>query len=187
MNGMRDYTFTLQAGQELSRNVEGTFFHVVKASGDIKIRFDEGVQISRSEGMGGSTPKYSRVEIESPIAQTVTISLGEGVVTDARATVNATVNTTIEPADTVSNPGDVTATAARVLAIAADPNRKEVEFCLPSTAQNPVRIGNAAVTANSGSILEPGCSKVFGCDAALYVIRTDAPDETVTVFSLEKP
>lgn len=185
----RTYPVSLSAGVDYQLNVSGNMYAVISNTGEFSITFDDSSKLSnQSAGMGGEfIDSYQMVKLNSTTAQTVTVILGFGKFADARASVNATINTTIAPSDTVNNPGDVTATAAAGLLIAANPNRKEVEICLPSTATNPVRIGNASVTANSGSILEPGSSKVFGVEAALYVIRTSAPDEIVTVLELERP
>jgi hypothetical protein len=185
----RSYVVSLTANQEYPLRVRGNMYAVVDNTGEFIITFDESSRITKAtSGTGGEFQQpYEDVKLLSTTTQTVTIILGFGKYRDARASVNATINTTIAPSDTVNNPGDVTAGAAATLAIAANANRKEVELCLPSTATNPVRVGNASVTASSGSILEPGTSKVFGVEAALYVIRTAAPDETVTVLELERP
>lgn len=185
----KTYTVALVANQESTLRVPGNMYAVIESASDFTITFDEANRlVKQTAGMGANFgEEYSDVVLLSTTAQTVTIILGFGSFSDARASLNATVNTTIAPSDTVNNPGDVTASAAATLAIAANANRKEVELCLPSTATNPVRVGNASVTATSGSILEPGTSKVFGVEAALYVIRTASPDETVTVLELERP
>lgn len=185
----RSYTISLTANQEFNLGVDGNMYAVIDNTGEFEITLDESNKlVKQAAGMGGKFDDvYERITLLSTTTQTITIIFGFGSFVDARASVNATVNTTIEPSDTVNNPGDVTATAAAALAIAANANRKEVEICLPSTATNPVRVGSATVTAASGSILEPGTSKVFGVEAALYVIRTASPDETVTVLELERP
>lgn len=184
----RTYTISLTANQEYPLGVDGNMYAVIDNTGVFTITLDESNRlVNQSSGMGGKfQDEYERVTLLSTTTQTVTAIFGYGEFADARASVNATINTTISPSDTVNNPGDVSAGAAATLAIAANPNRKEVELCLPSTATNPVRVGNASVTASSGSILEPGTSKVFGLEGALYVIRTASPSETVTVLELER-
>lgn len=183
------YTIALQANQAVTRDIPGNMYSVQSSTGPFSIVFDGNhtvEELTTSQG-GEFVDTYTKQKFISPTAQTIKVILGFGRHNDARASVNATVNTTIAPSDTVNNPGDVTAGAAATLAISANANRKEVELCLSSDAQNPVRIGNSSVTANSGSILEPGASKVFAVEAALYVIRTNAPNEIVTVLELERP
>jgi hypothetical protein len=185
----RSYTLALTAGQEFTQNIRGNMYAVVDNTGDFTITFDETARVAKSTaGVGGEFESvYEQVTFLSTTTQTVVIVLGFGKYRDARATVNATVNTTISPSDTLVAPGDVVAGVAAVLAIAANADTKEVEICLPSTATNPVRVGPAGVTASSGSIIEPGMSKAFATEAALYVIRTASPDETVTVLALRRP
>ena len=185
----KTYLLSLVANQEYTQRVPGNVYSVISNTGTFTATFDESNKLTdQTAGMTHQfDAPYTDVVFLSPTTQTVKVLLGFGKFSDARASVNATINTTIAPSDTVNNPGDVTAGATATLAIAANANRKEVELCLPSTATNPVRVGNASVTATSGSILEPGTSKVFGVEAALYVIRTASPDETVTVLELERP
>lgn len=184
----RTYNISLTAGQDFNLNVNGEMYAVIESAAEFTITFDESNRITKAiAGTGGRfRDNYSKVTLNSTTTQTVTLVLGFGQYNDSRSSVNATINTTIAPSDTVINSGDVTAGASASLLAAANPDRKEIEICLPSTATNPVRIGNSSVTASSGSILEVGSSKVFGCEAALYVIRTGAVDETVTVLELER-
>lgn len=185
---MRDYKFTLAAGQERDLNVEGDWFHVLEASGVIGIKFDQGVRIDRSEGQGGSR-LYEKVSVYSPIAQTVTLSLGYGQETDARATVNATINTTIAPTDTVTPFAEVTILAgATTLLAAANANRKELRIGVKSTEANGVYIGNIGVGAvTQGGYIEEGSVEYVGSEAAIYGYNPGAGSITVNVLSLERP
>jgi hypothetical protein len=187
----RSYKITLTAGQDYEFGVNGNMYAITSATGAFTIVFDESQRIEDAEkGTGGQFDEmYKRVVLNSPTTQTVIIVLGFGKYTDARATLSATVNTTIEPSDTINNPGDVTATTVAALAIASNVNRKEVELAVPSDQLFGVRVGNAAVTNASGSLIEPGTSKTFAVEAALYVIREAAATSnvTVTVLELERP
>lgn len=87
---------------------------------------------------------------------------------------------------TIVNSGDKTVTNTPTLLAAKNLKRKEIEICLPSTAVDAIRVGNASVTTSSGSIIEPGTSKVFDSQAAWYAIRTGATDEIVTVIELAR-
>ena len=185
---MRDYKFTLAAGQERSLNVEGDWFHVLAATGTIQIRFDEGVQIDRSEGQGGSR-SYKRVNVQSSTAQTVVLSLGYGQETDARSTVNATINTTIEPSNTILPKAEVTiAAGATVILAAANANRKELRLGVKSSEANGVYIGNASVgAATPGGYIEEGSVEYVGTEAAVYGYNAGAVSIDVNVLDLERP
>lgn len=185
---MRDYKFTLAAGQERSLNVQGNWFHVLQATGTVKIRFDDGVQIDRGEGQGGSR-SYQKVSVYSSIAQTVVLSLGVGMETDSRATVNATINTTIEPTDTLTPRAEVSIGAgATVLLAAANANRKELRLGIKSTEANGVYIGNVGVGAvTPGGYIEEGSIEYVGTEAAVYGYNPGAAAVVVNVLELERP
>ena len=184
---MKDFTVSLKQDVPHIITFPGSAFHIQDASSFVTLRFDNGDAIKREKTQGGTVGRFQRVELLSAVDQMVTVTIGDGLSIDGRAqVVGATINTTISPSDTVINSGDVVAGASATLIAAANANRKEIEICLPSTATDSVRIGNAGVAASSGSILEVGSSKVFGCEAALYVIRTGSVDETVTVLELER-
>ena len=124
----RSYQIALTAGQEFEFGVSGNMYAVVDSTGQFIITFDESQRITKAEqGTGGEFPEaYSRVTLLSTTTQSITIILGFGKYSDARATVNATVNTTIAPSNTLANPADVpVGVAATVIAI-ADANRKEI-------------------------------------------------------------
>ena len=202
---------TLQPGQEKPYPAGGNYLTVVKSLELLEIDLINRSDSVESHVIKSGTlhdKKFDSIVVKNLGASAVNITIvtGVGKITQSQDEAVVTVDTsggsvpvTLDEAqlnvtisqnfvsDVVNNPGDVLAGAAATLAIAANANRKEVEICLPSDATNPVRIGNASVTASSGSILEPGTSKVFGCEAALYVIRTASPDETVTVLELERP
>lgn len=185
---MRDYKFTLAAGQERSLNVEGDWFHVLEADGTIKIRFDDGVQINRGQGQGGSR-SYKRVNVQSSTAQTVTLSLGYGVETDARATVDATINTTIAPSNTINPKAEVTIGAgATVLLINANVNRKELRIGVKSSEANGVYIGDNTVGAAApGGYVEEGAIEYIATESAVYGYNAGATSIVVNVLELERP
>lgn len=185
---MRDYKFTLLAGQERDLNVEGDWFHVLDANGTIGIRFDQGVRIERQEGQGGSR-LYEKVSVYSSTAQTVTLSLGYGQETDARASINATINTTIEPSDTLNPLAEVSIGAgATVLLSAANANRKELRIGVKSSEANGVYIGDIGTGAvTPGGYIEEGSVEYVGTEAAVYGYNSGAGSIDVNVLELERP
>jgi hypothetical protein len=187
---LADYTLTFGGAGQQPIHVQGQFVRIREASGDVYLQIDGASELKRKAGEAinlGAGNDSRRVMVRSIIAQTVEITTSSEKQSDDRATINATISTTLAGSNTINNPGDITASALVSAAIAANANRKVVKFSLPSTATNPVRLGNATVTAASGDILEPGSSVSYGDESAWYVIRTAAPDETVTVLELERP
>lgn len=187
-NGLKDYPFVLGAGAEVDLNVQGDYFQVISASGDIGLRFDEAAMITRAQGMGGSA-EYSRVSVYSPIAQTVVVSLGYGIATDSRASLSATVNTTVEPATQNIPLAEVSVGAgSTVLLAAANADQKELRVGVKSTEANGVYIGDVTVgAAIQGGYIEEGCVDYVATEAALYGYNPGAAAISVNVLSLRKP
>ena len=185
----RTYTISLTANQEYPLEVDGDMYAVIANTGDFTIRFDESNRLTnQSSGMGGSFPReYERVTLVSTTTQTVTIILGFGEFSDARASLNATVNATIEPSDTVDNTTDISVGATATLLKAADTNTKEVIIHVPSDAANSIRVGGASVSATSGVEVEPGSTLTISCEAALYGIRDGATNVSVSTLKLTRP
>lgn len=184
---MRDYTFTLTAGQELERNIPGNWFHVIDSDSDIQIRFDDGDTITRSEGMGGSA-EYEKVTIISAAAQTVKVSLGYGFVTDGRATVNESINTTIEPSNSSQGKAEVVVGAGLTVAlVGANINRKELRVGIKSTEANGVYVGDSGIgAAKQGGYIEEGSVDYIAIESALYAYNAGAGSITVNLMELER-
>jgi len=189
LKNYRSYTIQLTANQEHEFTVVGNMYHVTSSSGDFSITFDDGQRIAGAgAGTGGKFPQnYTRVSLLSTTTQTVTLVLGFGDYTDARATVNATVNTTIAPSNTLNPASDVTIGAAATSIVAADANRKEIMIHVPSDAANSIRVGDSGVTAASGLEVEPGSTLVLATESAVFGIRDGAADVAVSVLSLARP
>ena len=185
----RTYEIALTAGQESTLRVRGNMYAVVENTADFIITFDESNRIAKAtSGTGGEfSGEYTDVKLISPTTQSVTIVLGFGKYRDARASVNATLNATVAPSDTLDNDADITVGAAAVLLKAADPNTKEILIHVPSDSANSIRVGNAAVSAGTGLEVEAGMSLQLSTEAAVYAIRDGASDVTVSTLKLTRP
>lgn len=185
--GMDDYNLALSAGVEQSREVNGDFFHVVSATNDIEVRFDDGKWMTRARGMGGRV-YYSRISVRSATSQNIVLSLGFGYATDSRATVNATITAPVQPAAFNIPLTDVSVGAgAQVLLEAAVATRLELVVGVASTEANGVRIGDNTVAANKGALVEPGQQVAFASNAALYAFNPGAGAINVTLTSMRSP
>lgn len=185
--GMVPYTFSLAAGVPQSVNVEGDYLHVLKATDEVLIRFDEGKQQELDRGVG-MRAYYSRVEVLSITAQTVTLMLGFGHVADARANVNATVNTTIEPANLNTELPEVSVPAGGSMKIAdANADRKELRVSIKSTESGGVYLGSATVANNTGGWLEPGMVDYIATEGAVWAYNPGGTAVVVSALDLERP
>ncbi len=184
----RSYTLSLTANQEFNLDVEGNMYAVISNTGAFTITLDESNRLTnQTSGMGGAFhDTYERVTLLSTTTQTVIVIFGFGKFSDARATVNATVNTTIAPSDTFDNTSDITVGSTATLLKAADTATKEVLIHVPSDAANSIRVGGSSVTATSGLEVEPGSSFTINCEAAIYGIRDGSSDVSVSTLKLSR-
>jgi hypothetical protein len=184
----RTYTVALTANQEFPLAVQGNMYAVISNTGDFTITLDESNKlISQTAGMGGKFDDvYNRVTLLSSTTQSVTVIFGYGSFVDARASVNATINTTVAPSDTLDNSSDITVTSAATLLKAADTNTKEVLIHVPADALNSIRVGAGSVTATSGIEIEPGTTLSMACEAAVYAIRDGSSDVVVSTLKLTR-
>ena len=185
----RTYTITLTAGVEYALGVEGEMYAVVESVGEFAITFDESNRVRKAvAGTGGSfRTSYRNISFLSTTTQEITVVLGFGEYRDARASLNATINTTISPSDTLLNPADVSVLVTSTLIAAADVTRKEILLHVPSTADNSIRIGSASVAVGAGLEVEVGSTLALTFEGAIYGISTGAGSISVSVIDLKRP
>lgn len=181
-----EYTHTFSGAGEFQVPTLGRFMLINDASGDVWVSLNHGSELKRGKKSNiAAGEQIKHVTIRSAIAQTVRFTISDEKQEEGRDDVAVSTTATISASNNLNNPGDVSAGAAATLLIAANANRDEVEFSVPSDQPDPVRVGDATVTAASGSIIEPGCSKVFSGDTAFYAVRTGSTNITVCVLELE--
>lgn len=185
----RSYTISLTAGSDYILDVAGDIYAIIDNTGTFTLTFDDSNRfLERTSGMSGKIKNgYNKVTFNSPTTQTIIVDLGFGEFNDARASVNATINTTISPSDTINDPPDVTVGVSATLIVPADTDRKEVMIHLPSTATDSIRLGGSGVTTSTGLELEPGSTITLAVESAVYGIRTGSSDETVSILDLTRP
>jgi hypothetical protein len=185
----KTYRISLTAGVEYPLNIMGNMYAVISNTGEFEITFDESNRmVQQSSGMGGEFyEEYERIVLLSTTTQTVTVVFGFGKFADARASLNATINTTVAPADTLDNDNDITVGSSATLLKAADSDTKEILLHVPSDALNSIRVGSALVTSDSGIEVEPGMSLQLSTEAAVYAIRDGSTDVVVSTLKLTRP
>lgn len=185
--GMQDYTLNLDGVNEQSINVIGDFVHVqaVSVGGTaVYLRFDDGPRVSRFEGQGNRV-YYSRVTVSAAAACQVTLQLGSGYATDARATFTGSI--TVQDAPAATNPAlaDVACAAgAQTQLVGASGTRLGVYVGVSSTQANGVRVGDISTAAAQGVLIEPGQIVLFPSAAALYAYNSGGGAITVTLTAL---
>lgn len=187
MLNFRTYTKALSAGEEIKIDVEGNGYAIIKSAGTITLTFDDNNRLTdQAAGAGGTFPvAYSTVRLQSAIAQTVVIVLGFGVYRDARADVNATINTTIAPSNKVTPIAEVTVPAANNVQLApANAKRQELRVGIKSSQAGGVYIGDSTVAVGTGAYIEEGGVEFITTNAAIFAI-SPAGNVVVNVLSLE--
>lgn len=183
---MRAYPLTLSAGVERKLNVEGDYFHVLEAADPVQLSFDEDKYLTLARGVGGSF-SYESIRFLSDTSQTITIVLGFGTFADYRASVNATVNTTIAPANLNSELPEVTVPAGNSAKLAdANADRKELRVAIKSSEPGGVYLGSATVADNTGGWLEPGMVDYVATEAEVWAFNPGASAVIISALDLER-
>lgn len=190
--GLNDYPLTtavMKAGKWYRLDVPGNYVQIIKASGDINIRLDNGASVIRHAGMGWPANDFKIVEVMSPIDQpaTVIIALGfttAGVPYDSKVDfTGTTVNVNSRASNTVTPAADVLiANAASVVLLVNDATRLGVWVSVPLvdsagaliTGNVGVRLGDSTIAAGKGVQLLPGDKVYWPSTAALYCYNETA-------------
>jgi len=186
--GLRDFTRTIGAGEERTINVEGDYYHVVSASSDVMLSFDDGAYITRSKGMGGNVEPYKIMKIKSIAAQTVVVALGSGSLSDSRATFGGVLNVTVEPSNLNTPLAEISIGAgATVLLAAADATRKELRVGVRSNQPDGVYVGDIATGAvTQGGFIEAGSVDYISSEAAIYAYNDGSLPVIVNLLDLKR-
>lgn len=186
----RTYNLALSANVERTLAVAGNMYAVISNTSEFTIIFDESNRLEKqSSGMGAKfNDEYRNVIVKSVAAQNVTIVLGYGEFEDARASVNATVNTTIENSNVINSLAEVSVGAGATVLIAnANANRKQLRVGVKSSAANGVYIGSASSGASTpGGYIEEGTVDYVETEAAVYAYNAGASAVVVNVLELER-
>jgi hypothetical protein len=184
---MQLYPVALSAGIPKTLAVPGDFFHIFAAADPLEIGFDEGKRDAVEKGVGARV-YYERIELYSATSQTVRVYLGFGYVTDSRASVNATINTTIAPANTNTQLAEVSVPAGGSAKIAdANADRKELRVSIKSTETGGVYLGDATIANNEGGWLEAGMVDYIATQAETWAFNPGAAAVIVSALDLERP
>lgn len=179
----RDFPLNLLAGIPQRLPVSGDYYQVITSDGAITLEFDQGVKVSRFQGMGGPA-SYTAVTITSAIDQAVVVSLGrtDGLAPyDGRANVVGAVFNVVERVPNTITPLDDVqvddATLEQLAALGADRMGLWVTIPIKDRAgavidsQDTVRIGDSTTAAGKGSIMYPGDTRYFPGTNALYAFN----------------
>lgn len=176
----RTYTLTF-AGAGTGVLPAGVFFYVKTATAALTIR-TRGSTSSPIEfadvGAGlkfGPVPaekRWTYLDVESAVAQVVTVIVSDDAEVDIASTVNVAGNVQVSevPSVTLATPARVSLnTATDVPIVAASATRRRVTIQNPSTNTESVNVGpTGQLSTTRGLEIEPGTSFEFVTSAAIF-------------------
>lgn len=180
-----DHPLTFAGGEYLPIHVQGRFLRVRKATASVYISIDGGPELERQLGEQINIGRdATKIVVRSVVAQSVILTAAEEHQSDDRASINATVSTTIEAGNDNNHLPKVNVPAtSTVLLAAANTNRKSLRVSLLSSAAGYVLLGKSGVTAAQGGTIEEGMVDYIDTTGALYVYNPNAV--AVDVYCLE--
>jgi len=187
--GISDYKMTLGANAPQSVTVNGNAFHVIKATSPIHVSFNEGKELERTQGMGGTAPSsYTKVTIRSEVPQNITIALGDGTIFDSRSNISATLNTTIAPANiNQALPSVVVGAGLTVLLAGANASRKELRIGVSGTNASGIHFGDINTGAvNQGGFIDVGSVEYVTSEGAIYAYNPSGSAVTVNLVDMRR-
>ena len=186
---MRDYAYTFDAGQTITATVRGNAFHIVTAESPVKLRFDNGKQATRWQGMGAAfETEYSDVEISSETAQTIIITLGYGEMWDSRASITGSIGVSIDYPNVITPKAEVSIGAGATVQVAGvDATRRALRIGVKSTEAGGVYFGDSATGATTeGGYIEQGGADYVEITGAVSVYNPNASAVVVNLLELKK-
>lgn len=167
---MKDFSIYLEAGASHDLTYTGRAYHIQEASAPVRLSFDSGDSVTREKTQGGLTRPFTRVRLESSVAQRVTVSLGETPVADGRLELSGqTIDVETKVPAVLRSPLDVEIPdLGAVLLAAGNLNRKSVLIAVPSLSDYAIRVGGSDVDASRGLIVEAGATIELNTTAAVY-------------------
>ena len=175
----RTYTLTF-TGAGTGTLPAGVFFYVISAAASLTIR-TRGSTVAPIEFVGvGAGLKFGPVEpgkrwtyldVESTVAQTVVVIVSDDAEVDIASTVSiaGSVNVNVAPASSATFGARVALAAAASSDIAANLTRKRITFYNWSASGGTLTIRDQSATTDAGAELTPGMSLELAYTGALRV------------------
>ena len=176
---MRDYEFSVGAGSQGNRGVNGQFVRVKSATAAIVVIAEDSqgrvvAQMEMESGMAFTLPdvfKTVRVRNDGAGAVTCVLTVGVGQVESSQLTGQITVQ---KAAQLMTTPDMAVAAATQVVVKWANPTRREIMITNLSTNTAPVRVGDAGAGAAEGIEVLPGSTVTLTVTDTVYVYNTHA-------------
>lgn len=185
MDGPRDFTVTLTAGQTFPLRARGRFFGILDApAGALQLAFDGGVQQTR--GAGGTVwieRGFREIDITSAFAQTIRVVVADQAQAIPGGGGGGGSGAGSGVFNTLPAGGDITLGAAGVTLLAAADSTR-VGIAITNLDGNPETIrvgGSASLTAAQGLPVAPGDMIVLDTNAAVYAFNPGAAQDVAVL------
>ncbi len=186
---MRPYGFSLSAGQEATRSIDGAFVRCDSATGEVYLTLETsdgrslGTVAMRAGKRVRSGVPFSKVRVENQGAASVDVTLEIGALEVDSSEMAGTV--TVSVPDTVDSANDVTVGAGSAVQVAAArAGRRYVMVTnLPSNSET-LRVGGSGAAANNGTPAVPGQTVTHDSSGAVYAYNPGAAAQDVAVVEV---
>lgn len=185
---LSDHELTFAGGETQEFQSVGRFIRIRDSSSPVFLSIDGRAEIKRERGESVDSGRDSvRVQVRSIVAQSVHLISSKDKQDDNRASISATISTTIAGANDNQHLPKVSIPAGSSALIAvANSARKFLRVSLLSTAVGYVLLGKSGVGATTGGTLEEGMVDYIETEGALYAYNPQAVAVDVYVLELNK-
>jgi hypothetical protein len=186
-HGMRDYEYDFSAGASSQwDSIQGNSFNIIRASGDVTLKFNGGTEVTRTQGAYMQVGEYTSVEIISNIPQVILISFGYGVSSTPQTEFTGAVTAVMEQPNAPKSSADITIGAGlKSQVVLANLQRKKLTIQSLDSNDVNVRVGDANVSASRGGILAVGGSFETDCTGVFYVFNPSANAVVLAIYEEE--
>lgn len=153
MSSLSDFKLNLTANIKQRVNIDGSHYHVIRSPATLYLSFDDGKEIERDAGQGGSyTYKYVDIYAKQNLEATLALGHGDYFESTAYAFTGLTA-----PNNHVEHP-DMALVANTVTKVAdSNENRFNIYLFSPNTNTDPIRVYYSnPVNSSSGGVIYPG-------------------------------
>ena len=177
----KDFQLNLTANIPQTIHLQGDMYSILEASNNVYLMFgDSNEYIKRSAGIAENI-NYTKITVMSIVSQNILLTLGFGILFDARALTQATIDTKIELANTFETSADITITQSTPTKIlSGDDNIKSVVISSLQANLSEIRLGDVHVDVDRGIPIQGGDTVIFDCSADVWAY-TDGLAQKVAV------
>jgi len=186
----KEFTYTLDAGAEVSIYSDCNVITCLEATADFSIAFDGGSRTNFKPGLSYRAPRVIRdvrVENTSGSANTITLALAKGDIRDARLVLDASAGTiaTEETAATWANYWNGSISAGAFVGPVGAAARRGICVAALDTNVGLIWVTPSGSAAKRGIPLAPGAFVILAAKSSVYLYNPNGAscDATISEFT----